>query len=207
MRQQHCQCKAEEILQTLPKLTSYNGNACHIVAVMGERATDAGCGPISSTGFGDAVHAQSLVELMGALHEQEWGPGRACEGLRLSQLTRCTSRGMGTTTSSPLADLSALNSGLMRMLMLACTHSTLPSSTCGCLGNAKYTQMPEEADAGVACMHSKLPWRTAVCFANAEGNKSYPGLQLAGSRGVGVDSDQDQLWERKSNALQTQKKP
>ncbi len=51
--------------------------------------------------------------------------GRAWEGLRLSQLTRCTSRGMGTTTSSPLAALSALNSGLIRMLMLACTHGTL----------------------------------------------------------------------------------
>ena len=52
--------------------------------------------------------------------------GRAWEGLRLSQLTRCTSRGMGTTTSSPLAALSALNSGLMRMLMFACAYSMLP---------------------------------------------------------------------------------
>ena len=46
--------------------------------------------------------------------------GCAWDGFRLSQLTRCTSRGIGTTTSRPLAALSEPNSGLMRMLMFAC---------------------------------------------------------------------------------------
>lgn len=52
-----------------------------------------------------------------------FGMGCAWEGFRLSQLTRCTSRGMGTTTSRPLAALSEPNSGLMRMLMFACVWS------------------------------------------------------------------------------------
>lgn len=88
--------------------------------------------------------------LLGLQHGQQkqWkdigaagGPGRAWEGLRLSQLTRCTSRGMGTTTSSPLAALSAPNSGLILMLMFACAHIRLPWTAALCFRHCRGRQV------------------------------------------------------------------
>lgn len=50
---------------------------------------------------------------------QDWLP-MGCTSCSYSQLTRCTSRGMGTTTSRPAAALSPPKSALTLMKMTAC---------------------------------------------------------------------------------------
>jgi len=53
---------------------------------------------------------------------QDWLP-MGCTSCSYSQLTRCTSLGMGTTTSRPAAALSPPKSALTLMKMTACKHA------------------------------------------------------------------------------------